>query len=198
MDSSKDNTFLPTILELLITLIDNNLENQLVMVNMSGFSIISVLLEKISPDQFDQNVLMKLFEIYNIICFNDLLLTNFIDTIFCNFKLWVFCSFSIQLFLFNHMKNIISSNISLLTNSDIYNFQKWIDSLYLFYDYNLPNIELKQSNRDDYTAEDQIIVDDSRDHQAVNKPSRKGIIFIGNKYIRSGSSEISGENLFLF
>eukprot|EP01038_Epipyxis_sp_PR26KG_P006296 gene6296-8672_t len=140
LDYQYDERFLPSILDLLITLLINNHENQHILYKVSGFGIISHLLEKVSPQHFNSITLHKFFTIFDALNIHSSLQESFLDKILCNFKLWVFSPINVQLTLFNWIWEQIASN-AFVINCESLSFQKLVDNLYLFYDYEMPNID---------------------------------------------------------
>ena len=148
IDSSHDPHFLVSILDLLTILLDNNMENQNIFLKLSGFSIISCLLERVSPEHFSVSVINKVIDLCSKLESNAPLHEAVIDQLICNFKLWVFTPLTIQEIVLSYIKTLIakSSNMSI----ESFSFQRWVDVLSLLYDFDLIPVEafvLKDSIR---------------------------------------------------
>lgn len=137
IDTTHDSNFLVYILDLLVILIDNNVENQSIFVKLAGFSIISCLLERVSPDHFSVEVVNKILDLCSKLEHNNALHEALIDQLLCNFKLWVLTPLVIQESILSYIKVLIGKNT---LNIESFSFQRWVDVLSLMYDFDLLSI----------------------------------------------------------
>ncbi|TYK31265.1 BEACH domain-containing protein B isoform X1 [Cucumis melo var. makuwa] len=93
------------VIELIASVLDENLPNQHQMHLLSGFPILGFLLQSVNPQQLNMETLAALKHLFNVIAncgFSELLIQDAISSIFLNLSIWIYSAYEVQreLYLF--------------------------------------------------------------------------------------------------
>ncbi|CAI9116125.1 OLC1v1017198C2 [Oldenlandia corymbosa var. corymbosa] len=87
------------VIELIASVLDENLANQQQMVLLSGFSILGFLLQSVPPQQLNMETLSALKHLFNVVAssgLSDVLVEESISSIFFNPRIWVYAVYKVQ------------------------------------------------------------------------------------------------------
>ncbi|KAI3896170.1 hypothetical protein MKX03_000290, partial [Papaver bracteatum] len=122
------------VIELIASVLDENLANQQQMHLLSGFSILGFLLQSVSPLKLNLETLAALRHLYNVVAncgMSELLVKDAISSIFLNPFIWVYATYKVQLELYMFLIQQFDSDPRFLT--DLCQLPRVIDILRQFY-----------------------------------------------------------------
>lgn len=97
------NCLTAEVLELIASVLDENPANQQQMHALSGFSVLGFLLQSVSPQKINMEMVSALIYLYIVVAncgMSELLVTGVISSIFLNTFIWVYTPYKVQLELY--------------------------------------------------------------------------------------------------
>jgi hypothetical protein len=177
-----DSQLLQKVLSLLITVLDNTLENRTMLRQLAGFDVIASFITDVSPKHFDDVMIIDLLiQLFTRLQWDETYQDGMMEKLFCNFRLWRGTSLSTQ-----------SKLITWLTDYHekyphrvplILNIEKILQVLYLFYDYESDGKLLNSSRIMAYNHEVEIA--NSRRLEVYHRPEHDDMIDESLSLIRS-------------
>lgn len=126
-----------TLLDLLRSFFGRTSENETLLKEFQGFSIIGFFFERMSPQHLTLQTLDMILKIRDSVSWNSHFSDDVLDHLLLNFKIWKFASFSVQSKLFEVIKGILLTlDGKVIQSRNI--TKRIIDALYLLYDYEAP------------------------------------------------------------
>ncbi|KAF9610456.1 hypothetical protein IFM89_022420 [Coptis chinensis] len=122
------------VIELIASVLDENLANQQQMHLLSGFSILGFLLQSVPPQKLNLETLSALLHLYNVVAncgMSELLVRGAISSIFLNPFIWVYTAFKVQRELYMFLILQFDNDQRLL--SDLCSLPRVIDFIRQFY-----------------------------------------------------------------
>ncbi|KAF5183051.1 Beach domain-containing protein b [Thalictrum thalictroides] len=122
------------VIELIASVLDENLANQQQMHLLSGFSILGFLLQSVPPQKINLETISALIHLYNVVAncgMSELLVREAISSIFLNPFIWVYTAYKVQLELYMFLIQQFDYNPTLL--SSLCCLPRIIDIIHQFY-----------------------------------------------------------------
>ncbi|CAK9186583.1 unnamed protein product [Ilex paraguariensis] len=122
------------IIELIASVLDENLANQQQMLLLSGFSILGFLLQSVPPQQLNLETLSALKHLFNVVAncgLSELLVKEAISNIFLNPLVWVYTVYRVQRELYMFLIQQFDNDPRLLKS--LCRFPRVLDIIHQFY-----------------------------------------------------------------
>ncbi|KAD4386161.1 hypothetical protein E3N88_26330 [Mikania micrantha] len=122
------------IIELIASVLDENLSNQQQMLNLSGFSILGFLLQSVPSRQLNMETLSALKHMLNVISncgLGEVLVNDAISHVFLNPFIWVYASYKVQRELYMFLIQQFDNDPRLLKS--LCRFPRVLDIIHQFY-----------------------------------------------------------------
>ncbi|KAK9080847.1 hypothetical protein SSX86_000606 [Deinandra increscens subsp. villosa] len=122
------------IIELIASVLDENLSNQQQMLNLSGFSILGFLLQSVPSQQLNMETLSALKHMLNVIAncgLGEVLVNEAISHVFLNPFIWVYASYKVQRELYMFLVQQFDNDPRLLKS--LCRFPRVLDIIHQFY-----------------------------------------------------------------
>jgi WD40 repeat protein len=126
-----------TLLDLLRCFFVKSSENDVLLRDFQGFALIGFFFERMSPQHLTLQTLGLLLKIRESVSWNPSFSDDVLEYLLLNFKIWKFASFEVQKQLFIEIDSILSNLDSRMIQSRNFTI-KFMDALYLLYDYQNP------------------------------------------------------------
>ncbi|XP_061352489.1 BEACH domain-containing protein B, partial [Gastrolobium bilobum] len=146
------------VIELIASLLDDNLANQQQMHIVSGFSVLGFLLQSVSPRQLNLETLSALKHLFNVVSNSglaELLAKEAISSIFLNPLIWVYTIYKVQRELYMFLIQQFDNDPRLLKS--LCRLPRVLDIIHQFYCYNVKSRLLIGSNPLQHSASKQVI-----------------------------------------
>ncbi|KAH0452153.1 hypothetical protein IEQ34_019452 [Dendrobium chrysotoxum] len=122
------------IIDLITSVLDENLSNQQQIHRFSGLSILGFLFQSVPPEQLNMETLSALKNLFNVLCtsgISELLLKEAISRIYLNPHIWVYASYEVQRDLYMFLIQYFEKEVTLLPI--LCGFPRIIDIIRQFY-----------------------------------------------------------------
>ncbi|QHN94309.1 BEACH domain-containing protein B [Arachis hypogaea] len=136
------------VIELIASLIDENLANQQQMYLVSGFSVLGFLLQSVPPRELNMETLSALKHLFNVVSNSGLLVKEAISSIFLNPLIWVYAIYKVQRELYMFLIQQFDSDPRLLRS--LCRLPRVLDIIHQFYCDNVKPRFLPGSNPDQH------------------------------------------------
>lgn len=127
------------IIELIASVLDENLPNQQQMLNLSGFSVLGFLLQSVPSQQLNMDTLLALKHMLNVISncgLAEVLVKDAISHVFLNPFIWVYAVYKVQRELYMFLIQQFDNDPRLLKS--LCRFPRVLDIIHQFYWDNMP------------------------------------------------------------
>ncbi|KAJ0790760.1 putative transcription factor WD40-like family [Helianthus annuus] len=128
------------IIELIASVLDENLSNQQQMLNLSGFSILGFLLQSVPSQQLNMETLSALKHMLNVISnsgLGEVLVNDAISHVFLNPFIWVYADYKVQRELYMFLIQQFDNDPRLLKS--LCRFPRVLDIIHQFYWDHMPS-----------------------------------------------------------
>ncbi|KAJ9567814.1 hypothetical protein OSB04_003780 [Centaurea solstitialis] len=128
------------IIELIASVLDENLPNQQQMLNLSGFSVLGFLLQSVPSQQLNMDTLSALKHLLNVISncgLAEVLVKDAISHVFLNPFIWVYAGYKVQRELYMFLIQQFDNDPRLLES--LCRFPRVLDIIHQFYWDNMPS-----------------------------------------------------------
>ncbi|XP_047328635.1 BEACH domain-containing protein B isoform X2 [Impatiens glandulifera] len=107
------------VIELIASVLDENLSNQQQMLLLSGFSVLGFLMQSVPPQHLNLDTLSALKHLFNVVAncgLSDLLVAEAISNIFLKPQIWVYATYKVQRELYMFLVQQFDNDPRLLTS----------------------------------------------------------------------------------